>query len=369
MAERTLVTGGAGFIGSNFIRYYLKEHSDSSLVNFDKLTYAGNLENLADVDADPRYRFVEGDIADRDAVEAIFEGGDFDFVVNFAAESHVDRSILDAGPFIEANVRGVQVLLDVMCRRWRGAWDRHRFLQVSTDEVYGELGEAGRFVETMPLAPRSPYSASKAAADLLCLAYYQTFEVPVLVTRSSNNYGPFQFPEKLIPLIIWKAVHDERLPIYGDGRNVRDWIHVLDHCRAIDAILHVADVGQVYNIGGNSEQQNIDVVRMILRVLGKPDSLIQFVADRPGHDRRYAIDASKTCRRTGWKPQMAFEEGLEQTVSWYAAHLDWCERCMTGEYRKYYDANYQWRNGTAQILHRSTTPVLLPADRVPGASL
>ena len=338
-----LVTGGAGFIGTNFIRCYLAKHSDCSIVNLDKLTYAGNLENLRDVEADSRYRFVKGDVADRELVSQLFEKEDFDGVVNFAAESHVDRSILDATPFIVTNIGGTQTLLDIACRHWKGASQPRRFVQVSTDEVYGELGETGRFTEESPLAPNSPYSASKASADLLCRAYFKTHGCPVVITRSSNNYGPYQFPEKLIPLMIVKAARNEKLPVYGDGTNVRDWIHVIDHCRAIDHVLQKGIPGEVYNIGGGYEKRNIDIVRLILDRLGKPETLIEYVKDRPGHDYRYALDASKINREMGWSAEYSFKSGIEETVQWYQRNERWVARCLTGEYRSYYAANYHWR--------------------------
>lgn len=345
-----LVTGGAGFIGSNFIRHYLGTHSDCSIVNLDKLTYAGNLENLRDVEADPRYRFVKGDITNRELVSQLFEKEDFDGVVNFAAESHVDRSILDASPFIETNVKGTQVLLDSACAHWGCSsdsrpktQDSRLFLQISTDEVYGTLGETGRFSEESALAPSSPYSASKAAADLLCRAYFKTYGCPVIITRSSNNYGPYQFPEKLIPLMIYKASRNEKLPVYGDGSNVRDWLHVHDHCRAIDAVLHKGVPGEIYNIGGDCEKKNIEIVRLILDRLEKPEELVEYVRDRPGHDYRYALDASKINREMGWSAEYSFESGMEETVQWYQRNQRWVTRCLSGEYRSYYAANYHWR--------------------------
>jgi dTDP-glucose 4,6-dehydratase len=330
-----LVTGGAGFIGSNFVRYMLERH-DGLVVNFDKLTYAGNLENLADVAGNPLYRFVKGDICDRAAVEKALGDHACDTIVHFAAESHVDRSILGPSAFVETNVLGTQVLLDVarQCRI-------ERFLHVSTDEVYGSLGPTGAFTEETPLHPNSPYSASKAASDLLALAAHHTFALPVVVTRCSNNYGPYQFPEKLIPLMIANALEGKPLPVYGDGLNIRDWLYVDDHCAAIDAVLRGGKVGEVYNIGGNNEWKNIDIVRRILADLGKSESLITFVTDRPGHDRRYAMDASKIERDLGWKPVVKFEEGLSRTVAWYRAHRSWWTRVMTGEYREYYKRQYR----------------------------
>lgn len=333
-----LVTGGAGFIGSNFVRHMLAQQGSSRIVNFDVLTYAGNLENLADVSADPRYVFVRGDICDRAAVEKVFADHAIDTVIHFAAESHVDRSILGAGVFVTTNVVGTQVLLDVA--RDRGV---ERFLHVSTDEVYGSLGAEGKFSETTPLHPNSPYAASKAASDLLVLAYHHTFGLPVLVTRCSNNYGPYQFPEKLIPLMIANALNGKELPVYGDGLNVRDWLYVGDHCSAIDTVLRKGVPGEVYNIGGINEWKNIDIVRLLLKLLDKPESLIRFVKDRPGHDRRYAIDPTKVTTELGWTPSVTFEKGLAETVSWYLAHRPWWERVMSGAYKEYYGKNYESR--------------------------
>lgn len=354
---RLLVTGGAGFIGSNFIRYLLRVHPEYEIINFDKLTYAGNLENLRDVENHPSYRFWRGDITDRAAVERVFELG-IDWVVNFAAESHVDRSIEGPDIFLKTNVLGTQVLLDTARKYWLGekkrpsggtsAWTgaqrpgqelatdferRHVFLQISTDEVYGSLGPAGYFTEETPLAPNSPYSASKAAADLLVRSYHHTYGLPVLITRCSNNYGPYQFPEKLIPLMITNALEGKDLPVYGDGLNVRDWIHVEDHARALDLVLHRGRLGEVYNIGGSSERTNLEIVRFILRELGRPESLIRFVQDRLGHDRRYAIDFSKIRNELGWQPAHNLEEGLKTTITWYIENRSWWERIKSGEYR------------------------------------
>lgn len=332
-----LVTGGAGFIGSNFVRYMLRTHA-YRIINLDKLTYAGNLENLADLESHPNYTFIKGDICDRLLVEKIFEEEKADTVVNFAAESHVDRSILGAKVFVETNVLGTQTLLDAAKR-----FGIEKFLQVSTDEVYGSLGETGYFTEETPLAPNSPYSASKAGADFLVRAYHETFKLPTLITRCSNNYGPYQFPEKLIPLMIANALNNKPLPVYGDGLNVRDWLYVEDHCRAIDIVLHKGKFGEVYNIGGHNEKKNIDIVKLILQKLGKPESLITFVKDRPGHDRRYAIDASKIERELGWKPQETFETGIEKTIQWYLDNRNWWERILSGEYQKYYELQYEKR--------------------------
>jgi len=338
--QSLLVTGGAGFIGSNFIHSCLADRPEVRVVNLDKLTYAGNLANLQDVERHPSYRFVRGDIADRQLVQALVDELNPSAIVNFAAESHVDRSILDAAPFIETNVRGTQALLDVARAKWENHLDQHLFLQVSTDEVYGDLGPTGSFIEESPLAPNSPYSASKAAGDLLCRAYYRTYRLPVVVTRCTNNYGPYQFPEKLIPMMILRASRGQKLPVYGDGKNVRDWIHVADHCRALALILLRGRPGEVYNIGAGCELQNIDVVRRLLTQLGKGEDLVEFVRDRPGHDRRYALDCRKIATELGWRPTVSFGDGLDETISWYAGHPEWIENCLTGEYRSYYDANY-----------------------------
>ena len=333
-----LVTGGCGFIGSNFVRLMLAGDPSIRITNFDKLTYAGNLENLADLESSPQYVFRQGDIADREAVEALISEGEFDAVVNFAAESHVDRSILDSTPFIQTNVLGTQVLLDA-CRRHKVP----RYVQVSTDEVYGSLGETGFFTEETPLAPNSPYSASKAAADLLVRAAVHTFGFPAIITRCSNNYGPYQFPEKIIPLFISNALQGQSLPVYGQGTNIRDWIHVHDHCRGIEAALRKGQVGEVYNFGGECELRNLDLTKRLLKALGKPESLIRYVTDRPGHDQRYAIDCTKARRELGWAPQATFDEGLRETIDWYLSHQGWTDRIRSGEYRKYYDEQYAAR--------------------------
>lgn len=333
--KNVLVTGGAGFIGSNYIRYMLRERPDYKIVNLDKLTYAGNLENLTEIENNPNYVFVRADICDINQLDEIFNTQKIDTVVNFAAESHVDRSILGARVFVEANVLGTQALLDVAKK-----YGVERFLQVSTDEVYGSLGETGYFTEETPLQANSPYSASKAGADLLVRAYYETFKMPCVTTRCSNNYGPYQFPEKLIPLMIANALNDKQLPVYGDGLNVRDWLYVEDHCRAIDVVLHQGKVGDVYNIGGHNEKKNIEIVKLILKKLQKPESLITFVKDRPGHDRRYAIDASKIQRELGWTPQETFETGIEKTIDWYLENQNWWQRIISGQYQKYYEQQY-----------------------------
>ncbi|MBS8265760.1 dTDP-glucose 4,6-dehydratase [Mesobacillus boroniphilus] len=332
---KLLVTGGAGFIGSNFVRYMVNKYPEYQIVNLDLLTYAGNLENLKDIEDKPNYKFVKGDLADREFINNLFEEEKFDYVLNFAAESHVDRSITHPEIFIRTNVEGTQVLLDASKKI-----GVKKYLQVSTDEVYGTLGETGYFTEETPLAANSPYSASKAGADLLVRAYNETFGLPVNITRCSNNYGPYHFPEKLIPLMIINALHDKELPVYGDGLNVRDWLHVEDHCQAIDLVLHKGRDGEVYNVGGNNERTNIDIVKTILAQLGKPESLIKYVKDRPGHDRRYAIDATKLREELGWKPKYNFETGIEQTIKWYLENQEWWENIISGEYQEYFQSQY-----------------------------
>ena len=334
---RWFITGGAGFIGSNFVRLVLAERPDVEIVNFDALTYAGNLENLSEVSDNAKYRFVRGRIQDAEAVAAALAEG-ADVIVNFAAESHVDRSIMGPMPFIETNIVGTQVLLDAARERGVG-----RFVHVSTDEVYGSLGEEGSFTEQTPLAPNSPYSASKAASDLLVRAAWKTHGYETIITRCSNNYGPYQFPEKLIPLMISNAMEDKPLPVYGDGLYVRDWIHVEDHCRGILAIVCEGRAGEVYNLGGRCERANLDVIREILRLLDKPESLIQFVKDRPGHDRRYAIDCSKSETELGWRPKWTFEKGLADTIFWYRKHTQWWRRVRDGSYQEFYDKWYGGR--------------------------
>lgn len=331
---KILVTGGAGFIGSNFIRYLREARPQYEIVNLDLLTYAGNLENLSGLEGEPAYRFVKGDIADPDVVGQIVAAG-VDAVVNFAAESHVDRSIEDAAAFLRTNVVGTQVLLE-SCLRHKV----QRFLQVSTDEVYGSLGPTGRFREGDPLEASSPYSASKAAADLLARAYWKTHGLNVVITRCSNNYGPYQFPEKLIPLFITNALADEPLPVYGDGLYVRDWIYVRDHCAALDRVLHEGRAGEIYNIGAGQEKTNLEITHFILERLGKPRSLIRHVKDRPGHDRRYAIDSSKIREHLGWRPETSFEEGLERTIRWYRQNESWWRKIKSGAYRSYYERMY-----------------------------
>ena len=334
---KILVTGGCGFIGSNFIHYYLRKYPEDSLVNVDKLTYAGNLKNLSALSLSPRYAFIRGDIADPLQMEEIISQG-VEGIVNFAAESHVDRSIEAPMDFMRTNVFGTFVLLEAV--RKVSSKRRIRFLHVSTDEVYGSLGETGAFTEETPMAPNSPYAASKAAADLMVRAYHHTYGLPTLITRCSNNYGPYQFPEKLIPLLISNAIEGKTLPIYGDGLNVRDWIHVEDHCRGLDLVLHQGKEGEVYNIGGQSEKTNLSVAKTILDHLGKPHSLLRFVTDRPGHDRRYAIDFSKIQRTLGWAPSISFEEGIRQTIDWYQGQQEWWREIKTGEYLDYYQRMY-----------------------------
>lgn len=330
-----LVTGGCGFIGTNFIRAHLRDHPHDMIVNLDLLTYAGNPENLREFEGSPSYHFVRGDIADAQLVEDLFRKYEFEAVVNFAAESHVDRSIEAPGVFLRTNVVGTQTLLEAARR-----CGVRRFVQISTDEVYGSLGPTGAFRETTPLAPRSPYAASKAAADHLVLAYHHTYGLPTVITRCSNNYGPYQYPEKLLPLAIINLLHDREVPVYGDGMQRREWLHVSDHCRGIELVLAEGRPGEVYNIGGVNEKPNLEVLRLLLSIMGKPDSLLCHVADRPGHDRRYAIDSSKIRAELGWQPMVDFEEGLRRTVEWYLEHRDWWERIINGEYREYYQRMY-----------------------------
>lgn len=340
--KRILVTGGCGFIGSNFIRYLIgKEYF---ICNLDKLTYAGNIENLSGISGKKNYRFVRGDICDPKTVKKVISDLNIDSIINFAAESHVDRSILGPEVFTKTNVLGTQVLLDVSRDIWsKKGFRGNKFIQISTDEVYGSLGRTGKFREDTPIFPNSPYSASKAAADLLVKAYHHTFGYPAVISRCSNNYGPYQFPEKLIPLMIINALSDKKLPVYGDGLNVRDWLHVEDHCSAIEAILKKGKNGEVYNIGGNNEWSNISVVRLILKELGKPGSLIDHVTDRLGHDRRYAMDAGKIMKELGWRPKHKFDKGLKDTIKWYLDNRDWWKKIMTGEYKSYYKKMYKGR--------------------------
>lgn len=334
--SKILVTGGAGFIGSNFVKYMLDKYSDYEIINLDALTYCGNLENLKDIEDMDNYTFVKGDIRDKELVDDLVSK--VDYVINFAAESHVDRSIEDPEIFIKSNVLGTQVLLNAA--KNLGV---EKYIQISTDEVYGTLGETGYFSETTPLQPNSPYSASKAGGDLITRAYFETFDLPINITRCSNNYGPYQFPEKLIPLMISNALEDKKLPIYGDGKNIRDWLHVYDHCQAIDLVLHEGKLGEVYNIGGHNERQNIQIVKLILEALGKDESLIEFVADRLGHDRRYAIDADKIRNELGWEPKYTFETGIKETIQWYLDNQDWMDQVKSGEYQQYYEKMYSNR--------------------------
>lgn len=344
-----LITGGAGFIGSNFVKLMLKKHPEYKIINIDALTYAGNLENLKAIENDSNYEFIKADIRDRIQIEEIFKKNDITSVVNFAAESHVDRSIEEPEVFLTTNIIGTQVLLDTAKKYWKiNPNDKYcreyrhgvKFVQVSTDEVYGALGENGMFVETMPLMPNSPYSASKASADMIVRSYNETFGMPINITRCSNNYGPYQFPEKLIPLMINNCLKEKELPVYGDGMQVRDWLHVYDHCAAIDTVLHKGRVGEVYNIGGNNEKANIEIVKLIIGVTGKSQELIKYVKDRPGHDRRYAIDNTKITTELGWKPLYTFESGMEETIQWYLQNIEWMEHILSGEYIKYYEKMY-----------------------------
>ncbi|QIZ66035.1 dTDP-glucose 4,6-dehydratase [Geobacillus subterraneus] len=330
-----LVTGGAGFIGSNFVRYMLEKYPNYKVVNYDLLTYAGNLENLKDVENHPNYTFVKGDINNRELVDYLVKTHEIDVIVNFAAESHVDRSIADPDIFVKTNVLGTQALLDVA-----KANNIKKYVQISTDEVYGTLGETGYFTEETPLAPNSPYSASKAGGDLLVRAYHETYGLNVNITRCSNNYGPYHFPEKLIPLMITNALEGKELPIYGDGQNIRDWLHVKDHCAAIDLVIHKGRPGEVYNIGGHNERTNNEIVHLIVEKLGVSKDLIKYVDDRPGHDRRYAIDPTKIMTELGWKPQYTFEKGIAETIQWYIDNQEWWKNIKSGEYMNYYQKQY-----------------------------
>ena len=335
---KIIVTGGAGFIGGNYIHIMLKKHPEDEIICLDALTYAGNLETLKPVMKNPKFKFVKGDIADREFVYDLMEKERPDVIVNFAAESHVDRSIVNPELFLRTNIIGTSVLLDA-CRKY----GIKRYHQVSTDEVYGDLPLERKdlfFTETTPLHTSSPYSASKASADLLVLAYHRTYKLPVTISRCSNNYGPYHFPEKLIPLMIANALNNKPLPVYGKGENVRDWLYVADHCNAIDLIIRQGKVGEIYNIGGHNERRNLDVVKTILKELGKPESLIHFVTDRPGHDRRYAIDPTKIHKELGWLPETKFEDGIKQTVQWYLDNKPWWEHIINGEYQNYYKKMY-----------------------------
>jgi dTDP-glucose 4,6-dehydratase len=337
---KILITGGAGFIGSNFIRYILSKYPHYHVVNLDKLTYAGNLDNLSDIEDNPNYKFVKGDICDADLVNRIVGDG-IQAIVHFAAESHVDRSIYDPGIFVKTNVLGTQILLESALK-----FKIDRFIQVSTDEVYGSLGKEGSSTESSPLLPNSPYSASKASADLLVRSHFETFRLPAIITRCTNNYGPYQFPEKLIPLFITNALQDLSLPIYGDGLYVRDWIYVEDHCKALDTILHQGNVGEIYNIGGGNEKTNLEITHLILKKLNKPKSLVKHVKDRPAHDRRYSLDCSKIGAELDWKPETSFEEGISKTADWYVSHPSWWQKIKSGEYLKYYEKHYLQRESS-----------------------
>jgi len=336
--KNVLVTGGAGFIGSNFINHILTESDDYNIINLDKLTYAGNLENLKLSEDKKNYHFVKGDICNYELVDYLFQKFQIKFVINFAAESHVDRSILGSKVFYETNVIGTNVLLEVSRRR-----GIEKFLQVSTDEVYGSLGAEGLFTETTPLSPNSPYSSSKAAADMMVQAFYHTYGMPIVTTRCSNNYGPFQFPEKLIPLMIINSLNNKKLPVYGDGMNVRDWIYVIDHNKAIALVFEKGKEGEVYNIGASNEMPNIEIIKLILNHLKRGDELIEFVKDRPGHDRRYAIDSSKIQNELGWISEFSFEQAIGKTIDWYLENKQWWARIISGDYLKYYDLQYNKR--------------------------
>lgn len=348
--RQILVTGGAGFIGSNFVHYVLRTYPGIQLVNLDALTYAGNLANLADIKDDPRYTFVKGDIRNRELIGELFRTYRFDTVVNFAAESHVDRSITEPEVFLTTNIMGTQALLDAAKQAWKeepeNKYSREylpgvRYLQVSTDEVYGALGETGMFTEKTPLSPNSPYAASKASADMIVRAYHETFGLPVNITRCSNNYGPYQFPEKLIPLMINNCQREKPLPVYGDGMQIRDWLYVEDHCSAICTVLEKGGIGEVYNIGGNNEKANIEIVKLLIHLLKKSEKLITYVQDRPGHDRRYAIDNTKITTQLGWSPAYSFENGFQKTIIWYLEHTDWMGQVTSGNYQSYYADMYQ----------------------------
>lgn len=342
-----LVTGGAGFIGSNFVIYMINKYPEYRIINLDALTYAGNLDNLKSVQDRPNYIFIKGDICDSKLVEGIFTKYTPDSVINFAAESHVDRSISNPQIFLKSNIFGTQVLLDACKKYWLNSIDEktklNKYVQVSTDEVYGSLGDTGYFTEETPLSPNSPYSASKASADMFVRAYHETFRLNVNITRCSNNYGPFQFPEKLIPLMISNALENKELPVYGDGMNIRDWLYVGDHCRAIDMVMHNGKDGEVYNVGGHNEKANIEIVKIILKELGKPESLIKYVKDRLGHDKRYAIAPDKIKRELGWEPTVMFDEGIKRTIRWYLENGEWLEKVRSGEYMEYCENMYDGR--------------------------
>ena len=333
--KKILVTGGAGFIGSNFINYILNSRNDVSIINLDKLTYAGNLKNLSGVENNPNYTFIKGDIVNDELVKFIFQRYQITHVINFAAESHVDRSILGSEVFFRTNVLGTNVLLETA--KYFGV---EKFIQISTDEVYGSLGPEGQFEETTPLQPNSPYAASKAAADLMALAFHHTYGVPVVITRCSNNYGQYQFPEKLIPLMIINALNNKKLPVYGDGLNVRDWIYVIDHNKAVELVLEKGQLGEVYNIGANTEKPNIQIVKLILSQIGKSEELIEYVKDRLGHDRRYAINSKKIKKNLGWQPEYSFEDAIKNTIDWYMGNEKWWKEIISGEYINYYKLQY-----------------------------
>jgi dTDP-glucose 4,6-dehydratase len=344
-----LVTGGAGFIGSNFVLYMLKKYEHIKIINLDKLTYAGNLENLKSIENDKRHVFVQGDICDKVLVEKLFEDNDIDYLVNFAAESHVDRSIKEPEVFVTTNVLGTVTLLNAAKTAWEtkdGFKEGKKYLQVSTDEVYGSLGETGYFMETTPIDSHSPYSSSKAGADLLVKAYFDTFNMPMNITRCSNNYGPFQFPEKLIPLIINNCLGKKPLPIYGDGLNIRDWLYVEDHCKAIDMVINKGRLGEVYNVGGHNERTNIHIVKTIISYINEnvdstvTEQLMKYVEDRKGHDRRYGIDPTKIKEELGWEPETVYEEGIKKTIKWYLDNKDWMDRVTSGQYKNYYENMY-----------------------------
>jgi len=337
--KKILVTGGAGFIGSNFINYILSTRNDISIVNLDKLTYAGNLENLKSIENHPNYTFIKGDIINDELVSYIFQKYEISHVINFAAESHVDRSILGSEIFFTTNVLGTNVLLENAKR-----FEVEKFVQISTDEVYGSLGPEGQFEESTPLQPNSPYAASKAAADLMALAFYHTYNVPVVITRCSNNYGPYQFPEKLIPLMILNSLNNKKLPVYGDGLNVRDWIYVNDHNKAVELVLEKGKSGEVYNIGANTEKPNIEIVKLIINQVGKSVELIEYVKDRLGHDRRYAINSSKIKKELGWQPEYSFEDAIKSTVNWFVQNEKWWKGIISGEYQNYYKLQYSSRS-------------------------
>jgi dTDP-glucose 4,6-dehydratase len=341
MTKNILVTGGAGFIGSNFINYILSARDDLNIINLDKLTYAGNLENLKPSEGKKNYHFVKGDITNSELVDYLFNKHSIKYVINFAAESHVDRSILGSEVFYRTNLIGTNVLLEAARRH-----EAERFLQISTDEVYGSLGATGLFTEQTPLSPNSPYSSSKAAADLAVMAFHHTYGLPVIITRCSNNYGPLQFPEKLIPLMIINVLNNKKLPVYGDGLNVRDWIYVIDHNKAAELVFEKGKIGEVYNIGASREMKNIEIIKLILKKLGKGEELIEYVKDRPGHDRRYAIDSTKIQKELGWKPTFEFEDAIGATIDWYLENKKWWERIISGEYQKYYDVQYSNRQIT-----------------------